>query len=87
MSSAIQALFAPAVEFLTLARDRLDDVALSARVGIDLGKYLAPARVLGSGFALMLQTLIAGAILAVVILAARAAFGLYLSFKAGIKWW
>lgn len=87
MGNAIRALFAPGAAFLTLARDRLSDVAMSARVGIDIGKYVAPVRVLGPGFALMIQTLIAGAILAVVLLGARAAFGLYLSFKEGIRWW
>lgn len=87
MANLVHSLFAPAVTFLGLARDRLADLALTSRVGIDLGRYIAPARVLGPGFSLAVQTLVGGAILAVVVLAARGAFNLYLAFKAGVKWW
>lgn len=87
MADVVAGFFAPAIQFLSLARDRLTDLAAVSRVGIDLGLYIAPARALGPGFQLAVQTMIGGAILAVVVLAGRGALNLYLRFKAGVKWW
>lgn len=87
MSTFLQDLLNPALQFLQRARDSLTSIAAPVRRGIDLGAYLGPLKVLGPGFEAALATLIAGAVVLITIALARGGYAMYLRFKEGVKWW
>lgn len=87
MSTFLQNLLGPALQFLTRSRDSLASLSLPVKRGIDLGAYLGPLKVLGPGFEAALATLITGGVVVIAIALARGAYAAYLKFKAGVQWW
>lgn len=83
----IDSFLGPVITLLTNARDHLDQVALVAGRGLNLDYYLGPIMLLGSGWKMLIGSVISSAFLLLVVLVARKGFGLYLALKDGVKWW
>lgn len=79
---------APAVDLLRQAVNALAGANLVAQQGLQApASWLGPIAYLGPGWVAAIASLCAGAALLLVLQAALAAYKLYLSLKAGVKWW
>jgi hypothetical protein len=80
-------LLGPITAMLEQVVSWLGGVALVAAHGLDPALYMGPVAWMGPAWLGVVKQIIASAFLMVVLLAARAMYGLYLDIKAGVKWW
>lgn len=81
------AIFGPLQSLLRTVLDWLQNVSLVAAQGIHPEYYLGPVAWMGDAWLSLVKRIILGCAVFGVVLVARAGYGLYLDFKAGVKWW
>lgn len=83
----IDSFLGPVITILTSARDHLNEVALVAGRGLNLDYFLGPIMLLGSGWQMLIGSVVSSGFLLLVVLMARKGYSLYLALKDGVKWW
>lgn len=83
----IDSVFDPAIQILTAARDKLDNIALVAARGLNLDYFLGPISMLGWQWRTLIVSVVASAFLLLTVLVVRKLYALYLTLKDGVKWW
>lgn len=83
----IDSVFDPAIQILTAARDKLDNIALVAARGLNLDYFLGPISMLGWQWRTLIVSVVASAFLLLTVLVVRKLYALYLALKEGVKWW
>ena len=87
MEAFIDSILGPVIDLLQAVDGHLSELALGIQRGIDLGRYLGPLAHMGPGWIALAATAATGAAVVVTAGLGRAGYSLYLSIKAGVKWW
>lgn len=85
--AVIDSFLGPVQSILINARDQLNHVALVAGRGLNLDYFLGPISMLGTGWTMLIGSVVSSAFLILVVLMARRGYNLYLALKDGVQWW
>ncbi|MFK4475802.1 hypothetical protein ABH897_005602 [Paenibacillus sp. RC73] len=80
-------VFAPLIEFLTMARDYLDRISLAAGHGINLNNYFGFFAYLPGPFQAVINSLLAAVFILGVLQIIKVILRLYFAVKAGLFQW
>lgn len=83
----IDAIFSPALSFLVLMRDMLDEAGSVVGRGINLNNYFSFFAYLPSEWQGVVQSALASCVLLGILFLVRAAWDMYLRVKQSSKWW
>jgi hypothetical protein len=83
----IDSIFAPPLEFLTLAQSYLDRTSLIAGHGINLNNYFGFFGYLPSSLQAVVNSLLASVVLLAILQLVKAIMRMYYAFKDGAVWW
>lgn len=87
MISFIDNFMNPPINFLQLIINYINNAALVAGNGINLSDYVSWIGLLGDSWVKVLNSILASFTLILTLFVGQKIYKLYLSFKAGIKWW
>ena len=87
MHAIVDTILGPITTMLQNALNYLGQISLVAGRGLNLDYYLGPIIMLGSGWHMLIGSIVSSAFLLLVVLVVRKTFDMYLAFKSGVKWW
>jgi len=83
----IDAIFAPALSFLELMRDMLNNAGTVVGRGINLNNYFSFFGYLPSEWRAVVSSALASVVLLAILFLVRSAWDMYLKVKQSGKWW
>ena len=87
MHAIVDTILGPITTMLQNALNYLGQVSLIAGRGLNLDYFLGPLAMMGSGWTMLIGSIVSSAFLLLVVLVVRKTFDMYLAFKSGVKWW
>ncbi|EGW40145.1 hypothetical protein [Desulfosporosinus sp. OT] len=87
MHSIVDSILFPMETILQGALSYLGQISLVAGRGLNLNYFLGPIVMMGSGWQMLVGSIVSSAFLLLMVLIVRKTFDMYLAFKSGVKWW
>lgn len=87
MRALIDTIFHPVLNWLTTIFETIQQLSVPLSRPVDIGMYLGPFVLLGSGWITFISTACALAFIYIVAFIVVAQRGLFIRFKDVIKWW
>ncbi|NEU27714.1 hypothetical protein G3M74_16690 [Paenibacillus polymyxa] len=87
LRNAVDSIFAPPLEFLTMARDYLNHVSQVAGHGINLNNYFVFFGYLPASMQAVVNSLLAGIVILGILQIIKVILRLYYAIKGGAQWW
>ena len=87
MHSIVDSILGPITTLLQNALNYLGQVSLVASRGLNLDYYLGPIMMFGTGWRMLIASIVSSAFLLLIITIVKNTYNLYLAFKSGVKWW
>lgn len=87
MHSIVDSILGPITTLLQSALNYLGQIALVAGRGLNLDYFLGPIILMGSGWQMLIGSIVSSAFLILVVMIVRTTYNMYLAFKSGVKWW
>lgn len=83
----IDNVFDPVLTFIQLAKEKLNDISLITRQGLNVGKYLSVFGDMPNSWQLVISSALISVSFIGGLLIFRSLARLYFSIKEGVKWW
>ena len=87
MHVIVDSILGPIQTMLQNALTYLGDISLVAGRGLNLDYFLGPISMMGSGWQMLIGSIVSSGFLILVVTIVKSTYNLYLAFKSGVKWW